>query len=369
MKKRKKVYCEWGFLKKFIENRPVFESPEDIPIIETWGKMFSFLSKADIIINITKKEFGQICEGNLWMKNLWKKSTQGENGLDFQDAGFVKITDIAPAKIDDNLLNAVFLSDTDENTCIQKSRDYGIIALNTCIAKSCQHLYNENGVSFSKRETINWGFLDDLNKSFPQLKNCNSMIIADRYLFKNANDSFTYKDKIEHNLLPILNYILPDYLAEGVEFDLTIISGELFESYKECYEYICDKIMQMRPNLKCRIAFYNDAFKFHDRSIATNNVWLDCPHGFDVFNDNEDLKNSTKVIVAFPLIQSNLNSIDPTFLTFLNDVKERLSNRRDGQYSWGDRNTTNRIITYYTKRDPIDFAGLKPGDKIDLSQF
>ena len=177
------------------------------------------------------------------------------------------------------------------------------------------------------------------------------MIIADRYLFKNANDSFTYKDKIEHNLLPIFNYILPDYLAEGVEFDLTIISGELFESYKECYEYICDKIMQMRPNLKCRIAFYNDAFKFHDRSIATNNVWLDCPHGFDVFNDNEVLKNSTKVIVAFPLIQSNLNSIDPTFLTFLNDVKERLSNKRDGQYSWGDRNTTNRIITYYGQKE------------------
>ena len=125
----------------------------------------------------------------------------------------------------------------------------------------------------------------------------------------------------------------------------------------------------MRPNLKCRIAFYNDAFKFHDRSIATNNVWLDCPHGFDVFNDNENLKNSTKVIVAFPLIQSNLNSIDPTFLTFLNDVKERLSNRRDGQYSWGDKNTTNRIISYYTKRDPIDLTGLKPGDKIDLSQF
>jgi hypothetical protein len=112
----------------------------------------------------------------------------------------------------------------------------------------------------------------------------------------------------------------------------------------------------------------SDKFDFHDRSIATNNVWIDCPHGFDVFKPGEEanLSATTKVLIAFPLIQNFSDQVDDSYLAFIKDVKDVIYKTKDGLYKYGDKNPDNRVISYYTKRESVDVTQLKAGDRLPL---
>ena len=352
MIKRKKVYCEWDFLKTFVNNVPVFR-PDTMNLYTSWYNLYFFICKADLVINVSEEEFWELSDNNEWLLDLYKKFNQGELENIFNKERFVKISDLDTSNLEDTYLNAVYLTCFDNNICKEVSDKFGILALNLNMAYQCAHLYIDNGISFSRLTSVNWDFLNDLNKLFPQLKNCNAMIIVDNYLFSDTNDN-TYKNKIDYNLCPILDYLLPDRLIEGLEFKLTIITGKKNELYKVVYEDLCSKIRDIRPSLNCVTTMYNDSSSiFHDRSIATNYVWIDCGSGFDVVKEGRDLKKSTKVTVAFPLIQVNMEPLNGSFIQFVNDVKVRTCYRprrnQYGQFSWGNGNSSNRIVSYYTR--------------------
>ena len=352
MIKRKKVYCEWDFLKNFVNSVPRHR-PDTLQQFISWNNLYFFISKADLVINVSEKEFWMFSDNNEWLLDLYKKFNQGELKNIFNKEQFVSISDLGTRNLEDTYLNAVYLTCFDDDFCKEVSKNFGILALNLNMAYQCNHLYIDNGTSFPRLTAVNWNFLNDLNMLFPQLKNCNAMIIVDNFLFSDTN-LFTCEDKVEYNLRPILDYLLPERLKEGLEFKLTILTGKKEELYKVVYDKLCSIIEDIRPNLNCVTTMYNDSSSiFHDRSIATNYVWIDCGSGFDVVKEGKNLNKSTKVTVAFPLIQDTMEPLNRSFIQFVNDVKERIRYRpkrnQYGQFSWGNGDSSNRIVSYYTK--------------------
>ena len=369
MKRRKNVYCEMDFLRTFIQNRPEVYGPRDRKLAKAWDNLYDFLCKADLVLNITKEDFQKEYDHNEWLQDLWKFSTAGNCGLVFHTNNFVYLNQLNSNSIKEELLNAVYLSTSEEGLCQEKSKEYGVIAMNIETYANCEHLYKDKGTTLPRGEKGDWSFMEHLNKDFPQLKFCNSLILVDKYIFKSNFQGQTYKDKVDSNLRPILDYILPSKLADGLAFQLIVVTGERYEIYKEQYNYLCDVVKDLRPDLACKLTMCNsDKFDFHDRSIATNNVWIDCPHGFDVFKPGEEanLSATTKVLIAFPLIQNFSDQVDDSYLAFIRDVKDVIYKTKDGLYKYGDKNPDNRVISYYTKRESVDVTQLKAGDRLPL---
>ena len=348
MKRRKNVYCEMEFLRTFIQNRPEVHGPRDRKLAKAWDNLYDFLCKADLVLNITKEDFQKEYDHNEWLQDLWKFSTAGNCGLVFHTNNFVYLNQLNSNSIKEEQLNAVYLSTSEEGLCQEKSKEYGVIAMNIETYANCEHLYKDKGTTLPRGEKGDWSFMEHLNKDFPQLKFCNSLILVDKYIFKSNFQGQTYKDKVDSNLRPILDYILPSKLADGLAFQLIVVTGERYEIYKEQYNYLCDVVKDLRPDLACKLTMCNsDKFDFHDRSIATNNVWIDCPHGFDVFKPGEEanLSATTKVLIAFPLIQNFSDQVDDSYLAFIKDVKDVIYKTKDGLYKYGDKNPDNRVIS------------------------
>lgn len=368
MKKRKMVYCEMAFLLDFIQNRPTTFDLEDNSE-DCWRGLGRFLQKSDLVLNVTKEEFCNYCEGdnpnaeeerkNTFLKSIIRKSCQGEICLSFID-NFLSIDNISEVNLEDSALNAVFLTTSDSKTCQEISRNYGLIVLNRDDVFNSIHLFRDSGIAFPSGNGMKWDFLNTLNIGFPQLKCCNSMLIVDNYICSdslgyNNEIVFSYQDKIKYNLEPIFKALLPEKLAYGLEYNISVFSGnKKDENLENQYNYICSLISKIRPNLNFSVTLYNNVSKvFHDRTIVTNNVWISCLAGFDVFDKKGTIRKPTNVNVIFMFFPRDINWTDDAFRNFVknaNRVIERFP--EPGRNIWGNNVRKNRIISYYSKDEP-----------------
>lgn len=363
MKKRKTVYCEMAFLLNFLKNRPNDDDFEDYRE-DSWKGLGRFLKRSDLIVDVTQEEFVRDCEKDAnnadenrisaFLKSIIKKSSQGEITLSFKDK-FISINSIDGKEQE---LNSVFLTNSEDSVCQEKSSGYGVITLNTAGVFSSNHLYKDNGIAFPNENNDKWDFLNKLNRDSPQLKYCNSMLIVDNFVFSDSKDSITkvisvsFQDKIDYNLKPIFKALLPDKLADGLEFEISIFTGDRKnnENFEKSYKYICLLLSQIRPNLKFRLTLYNKAFsKFHDRTIVTNNVWISCQAGFDVFGKNGRIRNTTNTSVIFPYFTNDINWADNAFRNVLKSAKCIIERYPEPNRNfWGSAEHKNRIVSYYT---------------------
>lgn len=361
MHRRKTVYCEIDFLKEFFKSRPLTVEPNDesIDSMLNWLNLYKFICKSDLILNITEKDLmdltknsEQIGEEGLWWSKIWKKSTQGECGLDCAKESFHDITAMAPSNLTSRELNAMFLTTFPDKICRDNSERLGVIILNNNLLSYSHHLYKDNGEAIRKGEISNWNFIDtklNRNDTYPPANVCNALIIVDPYLLiGNKDDDNDFADKLESNLTPILKSLLPRQLKEGEMFEISIFTGGgSITNFENQYNYICSTIGKIRKKLNFELTIYSNAYEFHDRSIATNNMWISCGHGFDIFKKGKAIK-STTVNIAFPFIQSSLQWCDNSFLNLIHDaskVEGRLNEVNTN--CWGEKIINNRIIEYY----------------------
>lgn len=369
MKERKIVYCEMDFLLSFLKNRPVDDDFDDYRE-ECWKGLGRFLIKSDLIVDVTKEVFLDDCESNTnnadeerinsFLKSIIKKSSQGEINLSFKDK-FVNIVNLPERNEDESVLNAVYLTTSDDAICQNRSRDYGVIALNNTSVYKCIHLFKDSGIAFPSRNNKKWDFLNTLNTGLPQLKCCNSMLIVDNYICSDSLDrkktkvTFSYQDKIRYNLEPILKALLPEKLADGLEFEISIFSGtNNDENLENPFNNICSLIGKIRPNLKFSITLYNNvSMVFHDRTIVTNNAWISCLAGFDVFDKKGAIRKPTNVNVIFPFFPKDINWTNDAFLNFIKSAKKIIERYPEpGRNLWGGKERKNRIVSYYSKGEP-----------------
>ncbi len=383
---RKTCYCEIEFLKEFLSSRPKLleANDESISAMSNWVSMYQFICKSDLVLNISASEFGDLKNEDAWLQMLWKKSSNGECGLEFVSrSNFPDIANLVVTKEDATIFNAVYLTTQNDTICIKQSKRYGVIVLNVNLAKGCKHLFSDNGTEFPSSEAQDWNFLRGLNALYPSLNICNSMIIVDNYLFTD-NIGNGADEKLEYNLKPILRELLPESLDEDAVFELAIFTDERKENdapskgFEKQYNYIRSLISKIRPKLRYKICIYTKVKdSFHDRSLLTNNIWISSGHGFDIFGKTRDVKKPTSINIAFPFIQSELLWCDGAYINVLkkaNAICNRLVEHNINY--WGNKEPSNRIISNYCglSNDKKTVQQLQPtpiavGMKIDLSKL
>jgi hypothetical protein len=373
----------------FLSSRPTLleANDESILAMSNWVSMYQFICKSDLVLNVSSSEFGDLKNKDTWLQMLWKKSANGECGLEFVSrSAFPDVKNLEKAIANTKILNAVFLTTLDDTVCIKQSKRYGVIVLNTSLAKGCKHLFSDNGTEFPSSEAQDWNFLRGLNALYPALNICNSMIIVDNYLFSD-NIGNGANEKLEYNLKPMFRELLPEALDEGAIFELSIFTEESKEDgvqlkgFEKQYNYISSLISKIRPKLKYKISIYTKVKdSFHDRSLLTNNIWISSGHGFDIFGKAKGVKKPTSISIAFPFIQSKLLWCDGAYINVIK--KANVICNRLVEYNinyWGDKDQSNRIISNYCSSNSdknttqhsqqLKSSPLTAGMKIDLSNL
>lgn len=382
MRKSKVCYCEIGFLKEFFDSRPLFIEPteEKVQLLWVWTSMYRFLSKAALILDISKAAFEHFLEedddknvdysncsfnedGNFksWLKLINK--SEGPIGFTEENDTFPNITELeiseeGISESDDQKLNAVYLTTLDDDACKKQSRLKGVIVLNNNLARESAHLFKDNGHAIPSEGARDWGFLKQM--TFPSLNICNSIIIVDNYLFlddkdTNGKTTFAWPDKLRRNLLPILKAFLPDCLDTNIVFEIAVFTTQDKDNHNMIFESQYKTIDTFLSNRKItyRICFYGKCHEaFHDRCILTNNVWISSGHGFGIFGKPNESSKPTTINIAFPFLQSSLLWCDGSFQNVLSQAKKVIGRLQEPNINyWGDENKHNRIVSHFTQND------------------
>lgn len=382
-RKNKTCYCEIDFLKEFINSHPTMLLPDDsiIRYMDNWLSLYKFICKSDVVINISSAEFQRLAETDDWFRMFWKKSGNGDCNIEFVDKlSFPFIKDLSISKCDERHLNAVFLTTQPDQICIQQSKKYGVIVLNNNLLRECDHLYMDSGTEFPSDRAKDWSFMQGLNRVFPTINTCNSMIIVDNYLFSDDIKN-GFDERLEYNLKPLLKSLLPEKLAESECFEISIFTEDQNkQGLDRQLNYLNSLLYKIRPNLNFRLSIYGECRGiFHDRGILTNNVWISSGHGFDIVKKDKTLEKPTTINIAFPFLQNKLSWCDGTVLNVVLKAASISENRLvEKDNYWGDEKRSNRIIYFFNHQEKeiknedikdVKLINNKPIVKIDLTKI
>ena len=367
MTTKKVVYCEMEFLQAFLRSHPVLEAnDESLKLIDAWMSFYQFFCKADIILNISASEFKSLVNTNQWLFRLWKKSTENLCGLEFEKDNFPDISSIQGSNASQKELNAVFLTTKDTQECEEISRKFGVFVFNSEMAKSCNHLFCDNGTAFPDINAKDWNFIKGLTgpNTRPPINISNSMLIIDNYLLSDDID-LDYQKKLEYNLKPILQNLLPEKLAVGETYEISVFVGakkEVPKLYDEHFNYLIKLIQQLRKDLVFCLNIFSipqdkyqekdsvtgEQNKFHDRSIVTNNVLINSGHGFGILRKGGKTNTPTSVSIVFPFFQTKIAWCDNSYINIMKTAHRIVSSYQNQNATyWGDDNKNNRLISFY----------------------
>ena len=388
MRKRKTVYCDYKFLKEYVCTAIVPDpyDEESNRRYNNWQSFKNFILDANLYINATKDDLTKEEPNNRFIHLLLKKGANGECRINYVPNSFPDIEKIEGDNINKDLMNSVFFIDLEDEIINKKSKDFGIFIINRNIASNSDHLFKDNGKGFGLREHGSWDFIDELLTEIPSIRDCNSMLIIDNYLFEDDCNRVgelieTYKEKINKNLIPILKDILPLTLIEGEVFQIDFYAGK--GDLEEQREFLYKKIKVIRPNLNFSLTVFNMCDEiFHDRAILTNNLFLQCGKGFDLFNKSGICKKPTSVGMSFPFLQKYSQRLTDEYRKSILAARNRLD--QGTVYTtrfknWPKDYKTNRLIEYYCQNEgtvveektvfktPHGKIELKKIGKIDLS--
>lgn len=380
MRKHKLCYCEIGFLKEFFASRPLFLEPteENVQLMWVWVSLYKFICRASLVLDISKSDFEHLIgiqpypneepynsddistsdiDSNFraWLKLINKS----EGLIDFTESNdcFPYITDLKQFEVDEQKINALFLTTQNDDVCKKQSRLTGVFVLNNNLLKECAHLFMDNGHAIPCEGVSDWGFLKRFK--YPSLNICNSIIIVDNYFFVDDKDSngniiCEWPDKLKKNLLPILQSLMPEELDDRIIFEVTVFTAQErgcdWKGFENQYQYINTFLSEKK--IKYRINFYGKCREtFHDRCILTNNVLISSGHGFGIFS-KKDVSKPTTINITFPFVQSELLWCDGYFLNVLSQANKIINNRfPEKDNYWGDDDRNNRIVSHFIQKE------------------
>lgn len=357
MRHRRLIYCDTAFIQQMGLDKPFAISPnrtggnEEMSKIGIIGRlMLQFLAKSDLLVD-SIQDFRALAEVNsespLFLLFKWNDTGGGGKGQFIRQGIIPNVSEFLKNK---DYLNAIILTGKlDDKSCRSISRDLGIIVFNP-------NLMNIGYVNLTMgkaipTQAIDWSWLAKQNETFPRLDICNSMIIIDPYILQDRinqnNNIITYgfDEKINNNLEPILNQLLPQSLGPDIKFHIDLFVNYCNDwnklDWNERYNYVRDTIEYIRPKLDFSLAIYGTK-SFHDRMIITNNIFIESGEGFDIFPNPKP----TRVSIEFPFIQTNNEWLDDHMLQLMEKAVTVYKNPKTKRY--GDHKRLNRIVKYYT---------------------
>lgn len=314
---RKKVLCEVAFWKSFSECYPSsmpFPDERAIENLKTWMELYSFMFRSNLYFDCTAQQFDSLTESDERLRYLWKKSTEGECGLEFSEGEFDSDS------LSSNL-QAVLLSGDDRQN---ETKRLGIMNITAGNYLNKGFLFRESGFPLQHNQEWGWSNLSKLVSK----EIANSLLIIDNYIL--STDGQFKQTNLDDNLFKILNVLLPD--SCDVPFDLSVFYVEGTKSNEErLRQYVKD----IRPDLEVNLNIYQVARSdFHDRTIVSNNYWISSPGGFDLMKGKWDrlqranryyATKDTTVTVWFPSFCSgNILTADKTYENLIRGAKHAL---------------------------------------------
>lgn len=298
--------------------------------MQQWIGIYCFLAKSNIVFDLTLEEFQLKAPADEYLLALWQKSAEGECGLKFKKNNFPYVDSLKAEHITNRQLNSVYLTTRDTEICEQQSQRFGVIVLNLQLIYDATHLFQDNGTAFPSVFAKDWNFLRGLLKHSPKINLSNVMVIADNYLLFD-------QQKIQYNLVPLLKILLPNRLDNNLPYQICIFGENQRKTLQNRLSPLVKIIKQIRPMLNFQLMIYDAQDMFHDRAIITNNIWIGCGHGFDIFSAQGPIDKATTINIVFPFLQSTIRWTDQAYLNLLRDAQTIDKHAAPGINYWGVR--------------------------------
>lgn len=335
---RQTIYCDIEFLKSLLSKQDVEPSGLDISYnddneITINIRNLILSSDVKLYMNISREEYDRI-QSDIYKKRL-KAAKKGKEleltsferlmfDIEMRQQNSISHLHINPQKVqfDDtllqgNYLNAIFFSSEPKETCKKAMKEYGVLVVCSETIEDFQYLLFDQGAAIRKHEESDWKKC--LSCECAQIP-CNSLIFVDNYVL---NDS----EKIEENLKPLLDSILPKSLKKSVPFQLTIFAtlkndkGIDYE-IKGRYTKIKEILEEIRPGMPFSLSILKcKKDTFHDRSIASNNLLIGCGGGFNLFSNGRSQKTTT-VFAFHPFFSMHSKWSRKAYSDLLSDASE-----------------------------------------------
>lgn len=360
---KKDVYCDLESLKLLsIGREKYWQSQDDDSPDRVYSDFASIIMKSDLHIDCEEIDFCKEATNNEWLRKIYQSYYSNtsiyNNNITFEEGSIQALLYDPPLQHEINY-NSLVLSKPSHDTNASKR---GVLNIRV----------NDNGISFDaiKRNDITLAQYEesDWEKVFQKLDapiNCNSMIIADNYIF---ND-------VDNNLYKILDLLLPQ--TSDITFHLTIFSAfydekdlntgniitandqinakktELEERIKGSSNKNSNSHSPLRPFLNINIELFNDVVDhtgikknkfFHKRLILTNQYVI-ISEKFNLFYKRFD--NKTKRTISYAANESKISISYP----LINDVDEEsywinLKAARDCLFKI-QLNSNNRLLRFF----------------------
>lgn len=267
------IYCQKGFLDSLHSKIG--------PTLRDWlrqnGEFQSLYNmirhRTELIIDLNKEEFLELCKKNPNYKILLKAGTvdiipypETFTQMDQDDYYFSERS------------KEYYFLNRYNDCCLQLEMNHGLIFLGKDHdSDQLSFLFNQDEMLINKNGSIkDWAFIKEYQHP------CNAMIITDNYLLKNQRE-----DDIELNLIQLLVNLIPQKLEMVNEFDLMIITKEV-TAINNKYDFIKEKLVQIFPykfNLSMIQTTLGD-YDIHPRNIFTGYLWINSDIGFSIFKQN-----------------------------------------------------------------------------------
>lgn len=305
--------------------------------MQQWIGLYCFLAKSNIVFDISLEDFQLKAPEDQYLLALWQKSAEGECGLKCKKNNFPYINALKSEHMTDQQLNAVYLTTQETDVCDRQSQRLGVIVLNIQLINNATHIFKDNGTAFPSVYAKDWNFMRGLLKHAPKLNLSNTMIIADNYLLYDSQ-------KIQYNLIPILKILLPNQLDNNIPYQICFFCEDQRNMLRNRLPQLVKIIKQIRPLLNFQLMIYDAQDVFHDRAIITNNVWISCGHGFDIFSSRGPIDKATTINIVYPFLQSSIQWADQAYLNLLRDAKAIDRHASLGENYWGVRKHGCRLL-------------------------
>lgn len=365
---RKNVYCEYQFLEKMCEAAEE-NSPSKYEEKKVWRSLWNFLYNETITFNI---DFSSTTEWENKCKEAKKNALRAIKTNKPEPLLPKLIRRIDDAKYEDQehiqmkcgyhaltpessslSTDGLYLTMLNHEQCNQIMHRTGGFIISLDDAKYLTPLTNDNGMPIKKDESGTWDkIFKDCNIP-TRCKEFSSFItIVDNYLLN-------IKDNIEENLKPILDNILPTETMVQ-PFPITIISrfresgkevNDLnFEGRWNIVKTILKQINRPYPIKLCIVKCGNNTF--HDRTILTDNMWISCGGGFDLFVNHKASK-ATLINIVSPILNDRVRWAFKAYANLREEI-DKLSNDNCPDYDvWVSEKDINVNGCSHFKRESI----------------
>ncbi len=318
---RKHVYCESKFLETCISKINNWQfSPDNFEELQLWMCVKTMIFSQNIILHLDitdddlpkfdgvrpTKQFAD------WQKEIAAKINTSE--IHLRLGNFVTPKNID--KSDNTQLTAYYLTCCDSKTCQNCMDECGVLAICPDNIKDFKDILYDNGAAIKRDNQASW---DKILK----FTYCNSMIIVDNYILKEKNYA--------KNLQSVFSKLLPECLTKNIPFQLYIIT--ILPNYANPNEYgslIKKIITQIRPKLQLQLSLFPSlTCDFHDRIIISNNIYISCGSGFNLFKMNYDISRfnlvsskTTTMNILYPFFPTPIKWVTKAYSNFLEDISK-----------------------------------------------